>query len=248
VAHGPLRPVLVFQHAEKAPPGLVGEYLREAGFTLDVRRLDKGEGVPDELGRYHAVVSLDERGGEGLTGRDALAAERALLAAAVALQIPLLGIDLGARQLAAATGGGVEPLAADEIGWFPLRVVSPDPFLYGFDHRSLVFVWRRTSLVPPPEAVVVADRDAEPQVFRVGERAWGLQFHPEIEPRLARSWFASDADRARIEEATPRGFKHLRKATRRELYRSALLCGLLMANFLTVSGAREERNRQETSA
>ena len=45
-----------------------------------------------------------------------------------------------------------------------------------------------------PGAVLLASSPAVPvQVFRRGERAWGLQFHPEATPELVARWIADDA-------------------------------------------------------
>jgi GMP synthase (glutamine-hydrolysing) len=50
----------------------------------------------------------------------------------------------------------------------------PDPFLAQVGHTQSV-------LRLPPEAVHLAYSAREPnQAFRVGERAWGVQFHPEF--------------------------------------------------------------------
>ena len=83
----------------------------------------------------------------------------------------------------------------------------------------------------------LADTVAEPQIFRFGELAWGVAFHPEIDKDLLRRWF--DTDPALIEATYPGGLKKLRKVSRREMLRSAMLCGQLMANFLAAGRVRE---------
>jgi hypothetical protein len=50
-------------------------------------------------------------------------------------------------------------------------------------------------------------------------------------------WF--DAETGLIDETYPGGTKALRKMSRRELLRSAMLCGQLMANFLAAGRVRE---------
>jgi GMP synthase-like glutamine amidotransferase len=45
----------------------------------------------------------------------------------------------------------------------------------------------------PPSAVLLASSTSYPvQAFRVGEVAWGLQFHIEATPDMVRDWAAHD--------------------------------------------------------
>ena len=41
-----------------------------------------------------------------------------------------------------------------------------------------------------PERVVLADGPV-PQAFRIGQRAWGVQFHPEVRRDQVLGWFAT---------------------------------------------------------
>jgi GMP synthase (glutamine-hydrolysing) len=239
-----VRPVLVVQHEDSAPPALLGEYLRDAGLKLDVRRLDDGDDLPETLDGHAAVISL---GGSMHVGDEErfpfLVDERRLFERALADQVPLLGVCLGAQQLAAAAGGGVKKRAAPEVGWYPIGMTQLDALLVGIHPSTLVFHWHRYSFVVPPDGVIVAMRDAEPQIFRIGEVAWGVQFHPEIDKRVVNAWF--DEAPGVAEAAWPGGLRQLRALTKRELYRSAMTCGLLALNFLEASGARR-RARDRT--
>jgi GMP synthase (glutamine-hydrolysing) len=238
-----VRPVLVVQHEDSSPPALLGDYLRDAGLKLDIRRLHRGDGLPETLDGHAAIVSL---GGAMHVGEEErfpfLLDERRLFDRALADKVPLLGVCLGAQQLAAAAGGGVKKRAAPEVGWYPIGMTQPDALLVGVHPSTLVFLWHRHSCVVPSDGVIVAMRDGEPQVFRVGDVAWGVQFHPEIDKRVVAAWFAEAPGVA--EAAWPGGLKKLRAMTKRELYRSAMTCGLLALNFLEASGARR-RARDE---
>ncbi|MGD0997782.1 MAG: hypothetical protein ABR941_05620 [Thermoleophilia bacterium] len=64
-----------------------------------------------------------------------------------------------------------------------------------------------------------------------------MQFHPEVDRRLLDDWFDDEAEL--IERVYEGGMKQLRKMSRRELLRSAMLCGQLMANFLAAGRVRE---------
>jgi GMP synthase-like glutamine amidotransferase len=44
----------------------------------------------------------------------------------------------------------------------------------------------------PDGAVLLADSSIQPQAFRMGERAWAVQFHPEARREQALDWFRQD--------------------------------------------------------
>ncbi len=235
-----MRAIVVLQHDAQRPPALIGEYLREARFELDVRRLDRGDALPDagELAGLAALVTL---GGaqqvDDQKNHPFLAGERVLLAAALAGEVPTLGVGLGAQQLVLAAGGDVYARAELRLGWDPIEFSARDEFVFDVDPRPLVFSWRSYTCRLPGDALLLADTEAEPQIFRFGEVAWGVQFHPEIDRRLLLGWFDDEA--ALIERTYPGGLKTLRKMSKRELLRSGMLCGQLMANFLAAGRVRE---------
>src|SRR5664280_903890 len=169
--------VVILQHESGAPAAILGDSLRKAGFRLDVRLLCSGDEVPGSLAGHDALIVL---GGEMNVGEEAdypfLAAEQELLGEAVRSGVPTLGICLGAQQLAASCGGGVVRCDALALGWYPFIVERDDALLAGVDSRTLVFHWREYACRLPDEAVLIASGDGDPQVFRLGSAAWGIQF------------------------------------------------------------------------
>ena len=252
-----MRTIIVLQHDAQSPPALIGEYLRDAGFALDLRRLDGGETPPggDEIGRAAALIALGLDAGAGDTqvrpdaiagdGGDASAVTGgdpptqdlvAPLADALALGVPTLAVGYGAQRLAFAAGGDVYERAEIDLGWEPIEFAARDELVRDVDPQPLVFSWRTHICRLPDGAVLLADSAAEPQIFRVGEAAWGVEFHPEIDKRLLRAWLDRGAD---LIGGGPQGLARLRRMSRRELLRSAMLCGQLMANFLAAGRVRE---------
>jgi GMP synthase (glutamine-hydrolysing) len=235
-----MRAIVILQHDAQRSPALIGEYLREARFELDVRRLDRGDPLPDS-GALAGCAALITLGGALNVDDDGdhpfLADERELLAGALAREVPTLAVCLGAQQLVLAAGGDVYRRADLRLGWDPIEFSARDEFVYDVHPRPLVFSWRSFTCRLPDDAVLLADTEAEPQIFRCGEVAWGVQFHPEVDKGLLRGWF--DDETALIEGTYPGGLKKLQKMSRRELLRSAMLCGQLMANFLAAGRVRE---------
>jgi GMP synthase-like glutamine amidotransferase len=188
---GPARPrVLVVVHEDGAGLGRLEPPIAEAA-DLEVRQAQRGDRVPTDLGGYRGLVVL---GGSMAAVDDDVApwlpATRRLLAAGVESGVPTLGICLGAQLLAVATGGRVERGAAGlEVGVVPVRLLpdADDDLLLGPWARRLggrppTAQFHEDAITElPPGAVPLAVGDRYPhQAFRLGERAWGVQYHPEV--------------------------------------------------------------------
>ena len=194
-----MKPVLVLQFAERDPLGRLDGWLTDAGLTLEVRRADRGE-LPDSLDDYGGLVVL---GGPMRAVDDAvhpwLAQVRALLRAAVAEDVPTLGICLGAQLLAASSGGRVGPLAdGPEIGSGLIAKrtsAAADPLFRELPIAPDVIQWHWDEITAlPPGAIQLASSVVcENQAFRLGRLAWGLQGHIETTPELVRGWAAATA-------------------------------------------------------
>lgn len=195
-----MRDVLVVQNSRSGGPGRWGGWLEEAGLRLDVVHAYDGEPVPDRL-RHDAVIML---GGGYLPGDDDrapwLAPTRKLVAEALAAEAPLFGICLGGQMIAEVAGGEVTADAgAPENGSLPVTIrpeAADDPLfrdLPGVVPAIEHHVDAITAL--PPGAVWLAETARCPyQAFRVGGRAWGVQFHPEVPPARIREWRADGFD------------------------------------------------------
>lgn len=186
--------ILVLQPSEIDPLGPLGDWLRAAGADLTVVRPDR-EPVPAGLDGYHGMVCL---GGEMGALDDAdfpwLAELRRLLASAVAESVPVLAICLGAQLLAAATGGQVRrgpdgPEAGPSLV-AKRDVAARDPLFGELPYTPDVLQFHQDVVhrLPPSAELLAAAPKYQHQAFRVGTRAYGVQFHIETTPDLVRSW------------------------------------------------------------
>jgi GMP synthase-like glutamine amidotransferase len=180
---------LVVQHAAVEGVGRFAEWMPSYGLDLRLVRPYAGERLPSRVEDDALIVM----GGPMAAGDDAhvpwLRATKALLADAVDRKVPTLGVCLGAQLLAVAMGGKVERGAAGpELGFAEVtgqgsdRVVLTGPFVVTQWHYDTV-----TEL--PPNATLLASSAVYPvQAFRVGESAWGLQFHVEASAEMVGAW------------------------------------------------------------
>jgi GMP synthase-like glutamine amidotransferase len=197
-AHHPVAArALVVTHSAEEVPGTLDEWLPAAGLDLDVVAPWAGDALPERLDEHAALVVM---GGpqQAYDDRSApwLRATKDLLRAAVRDDVPVLGICLGAQLLAEATGGRVEP--GDQGIEAGARLVAKrdaawdDPLFRDVPFTPTVFQWHDDAVVAlPPGALLLAGSSKYPhQAFRIGARAYGLQFHIEPRAETLRHWAA----------------------------------------------------------
>jgi len=171
------------QHEELEGPGTLVEAL--AGRELRLVRTFAGDAVPQTLAE-DALVVLG--GGMGVYDRHRLphlGEEIALCAAAMSLEKPVLGICLGSQLLAAALGAAVGKAPRKEIGWHEVRLFPEargDALFETLPRTFPAFHWHGDAFTLPGGAVPLAATALTPlQAFRMGLRAWGIQFHLETD-------------------------------------------------------------------
>jgi GMP synthase (glutamine-hydrolysing) len=122
----------------------------------------------------------------------------------VSNDVPTLGICFGHQILGQALGGTVEKNPRGrEMGTIQIERAIDDPLLEGLPRR---FAANATHLdavvVPPPSAILLAGSALDPhQILRFAPRAYGVQFHPEMDGDVMRQYI--EARRAAL---TDEGF------------------------------------------
>jgi GMP synthase-like glutamine amidotransferase len=183
----------------------LGVWLVEGGLELTVLRAHAGEAIPDNLDGYAALVVL---GGEqdaypapdGTRGAPWFPALERLLRKAVRERVPTLAVCLGGQLLAAAHAGTVERSpAGPEIGARLVArrdVADLDPLFAGVPFAPDVLQWHHDEITElPAGAVVLAASNNHPhQAFRLGDAAWGVQFHVECDIEMIAHWASGNLD------------------------------------------------------
>lgn len=193
--------VLVLQHHPLEDPGSLGPLLTDAGLSLDVVELDAGEAIPslepfDLLLAMGGPMDVWEKH-EHPWLVDEMAAIRYWVAE---LGRPFLGVCLGHQLLAEALGGSVGPMAQPEIGVVDIELTDDglaDPLfadvgtlLCGSPPVVPGLQWHGAEVTEPPPGGVILARTlgCAVQAIRVGDRAWGVQFHVEAGPSTVPLW------------------------------------------------------------
>lgn len=170
-------------HVPFENPAGIAAWATARGHTLALTPLFAGAPLP-ELASFDWLVAM---GGPMGANDDAefawLAAEKQLLASAIAAGKTVIGICLGAQLLAMALGARVAHNADKEIGWFPLELTAAgkiSPLVNCLTPELLVFHWHGDTFELPPGAVQLAHSAAcAQQIFLYNERVLGLQCHLE---------------------------------------------------------------------
>jgi GMP synthase (glutamine-hydrolysing) len=201
--------VLVLQHIACEPPGVYEDVLDERGATIHRVELDEGDPLPDWR-VFDAIVAMG--GPMGALDDDEhpwLTDEKRLIAEAVRSGLPFWGVCLGVQLLAASLGARVYSGSAPEVGVLPVLLTDEalaDPVFAGTPRELLSLQWHGDTFDLPDGATRLAGSPAYPnQAFRVGADAYGVQFHLEVSPELAREWAAVPAYAESLERVLGKG-------------------------------------------
>lgn len=114
--------------------------------------------------------------------------------------VPFLGICYGHQLLARSMGGEVGyHLGGQEIGTVEIQLLpesAQDALLHSLPPRFYVHATHAQSVLrlPPGATRLAANAYERHHIFRVGRRAWGVQFHPEYDGRIMRSYIREQAE------------------------------------------------------
>jgi GMP synthase (glutamine-hydrolysing) len=122
-----------------------------------------------------------------------LAEEEQYVRALLDRKVPLLGVCLGAQLVAKAAGAVVGPAVKPEIGWCDVVRTADDPLLGVLPRRFPAFQWHYYAFEVPAGARELARSPVCAQAFRLGETAWGVQFHPEVTRDIVADWIAESS-------------------------------------------------------
>jgi GMP synthase (glutamine-hydrolysing) len=184
--------VLAVIHGEKVRAGIFGDVVEARGHRLEEWSLAWDTQLPRPLDAYNAVLVL---GGAMHADQDQhhpwLREENFFLERLLDLGTPVLGICLGAQLLAKAAHAPVHPASEFEIGWHPVELTedaADDPLLGRLPESFAAFQWHYYTHGVPAGAVELARSRVCTQAFRLGDNAWGVQFHPEVTVAQVQSW------------------------------------------------------------
>jgi GMP synthase-like glutamine amidotransferase len=190
------KPVLIVQHAPHEHPAAVRRALESQGILTHWIHSYLGEPYP-KLSDISGMISLGgPMGANDEKEHPWIKLEIELMRSCVESGYPIAGICLGGQMMARAMGGKVVRNEVHEVGWFPIEVTQEgrqDPILGAAGSNPTVYHWHGDTFHLPEGAILLARSKACPrQAYRLGERAYGFQFHPEADHQLVGEWLDTE--------------------------------------------------------
>ena len=180
-----------FQHVPFEGLGSIELWMKAKSAQLSITKFYEDTSLPG----VHEIDWLIIMGGP-MSANDEqvypwLQAEKKFIAESIANGKIVLGVCLGAQLIASALGAKVYPNRNWEIGWFPIKYLEQKEntsLKNIFPSHLEVFHWHGETFDLPAHAVRFARSEGcDNQVFCIGERVLGLQFHLEATPLTIKS-------------------------------------------------------------
>lgn len=200
--------LLIVKNITREGPGLIEKALKANHIAYDIIDLGMKERIPSIKG-YSAVIVL---GGPDSAndGSEKIRAELALAKHCLDSGVPYLGICLGMQILVKAAGGRVLKSDVKEVGFrdeegepYEVSLTEKgmnDPLFAGLSVRIGVFqLHGETVELTSGMHLLGAGKHCRNQAIKIGENAYGLQFHFELTRNMLELWLREDADLSRVQ-------------------------------------------------
>lgn len=195
-----MRKIIVFQHVAHKILGTLNPTLKNNGLNMRYINFDRTPDESPDLQKYNGLIILGGHMGvyeaEKYTH---IKTELGLIEEALKKDIPILGICLGAQLLAHVLGSDVRKSPQKEIGWCDVNMTlagMDDPLFSHFEKREKIFQLHGDTFDIPKSAIQLASSEiCNAQAFKYNEKAYGIQFHLEVDQAMIWRWLESEQNR-----------------------------------------------------
>jgi GMP synthase (glutamine-hydrolysing) len=202
--------VLAVVHGDEVRSGVFADPIAAGGHELEEWSIARRPAPSRPLEAYDAAIVF---GGSMHADQEEahpwLRDEKVLLRRFLDARKPVLGVCLGGQLVAKAAGAWVGRSAEPEIGWREVELTpaaARDPLFARLPQRFEALQWHYYAFAVPEGAVELARSPVCSQAFRLGDLAWGVQFHPEVTLAMVEQWLEEpeevDFDRETLRRET----------------------------------------------
>jgi GMP synthase-like glutamine amidotransferase len=183
-----MKPIAIFRHSSGEGPGYFATFLDAHEIPWQLICIDAGVPPPPTIEGYSGLCFM---GGPMSVNDDLpwLPPLFALIRAAVASNVPVIGHCLGGQLISKALGGVVTKNPLKEIGWGEVTTSDPAAVEWlGAIDRFEAFHWHgETFSIPAAATRILKSGYCENQAFVLGPHL-GMQCHIEMTEAMIRLW------------------------------------------------------------
>lgn len=201
-----MRKVLVFQHVANEILGTLNPALKQQGLRIRYVNFERDPNATPSIDKYNGLIVLG--GYMGVYEADQythIKTEMKLIEEALKKDVPVLGICLGAQILAHVLGSEVRKAPEKEMGWYDIELTTAGenaPLLSHFKKTEKVFQMHGDTFDIPKSCEHLAQSKICPaQAFSYGRKAYGLQFHLEVDEAMISRWLNNPRNQQDIESS-----------------------------------------------
>ncbi|MGB0495225.1 MAG: type 1 glutamine amidotransferase [Kangiellaceae bacterium] len=233
--------IMVLQHVPYEPLGTLDPLIRERRHKIKYVNFGRSPEVQPNLKGYHALIIL---GGPMNIGEELtyphLDTEKQLVLEAIKMNIPVLGICLGAQLIASALGAKVYQLDEAEIGWYTLsrptsyNAQTENPIGSLFSDKQKIFQWHGFTFDLPAQAELILEgNQVKNQAFKINGNVFGFQFHLEADRALIKRWLELPAHQKELGlDKSKNRIEWIKAETEKEIEQSLELSNKIFSAFL----------------
>lgn len=232
---------LVIKHVIAEGLGVFEQFCYEAGITVDMVELEKGDKFPSLEGYSALWIMGGPMNAGDVNDYPWLVEEEALIRHAVKdLNLPYMGVCLGAQLLADALDGEVGFMLTPEVGLLPIHLTEAGcnhPLMSGLPKTYLVLQWhgQEVTRLPAGATILASSPQCQVQAFAIGDRTFGLQFHSEVTEVTVEDWVQIPAYRTDLEATLgATGCDDLKQAVAAQLPTMNREAKIMFDNFLKI--------------
>lgn len=237
--------ILILRNEPRENPGLIEIVLKKHNLIYSIIDFKSDTRFTD-LEQYGAVIVLG--GPESANDQTPkMLNELDFIKTVVDAGIPYMGICLGLQTLVKAMGGTINKCQIPETGFrgpggsfFRIKLTEEgkaDRLLSNLQGAFNVFQLHGETVQLSPEMTLLATGNfCRNQIVRVGDSAYGIQFHFELTDELLQTWMEEDDDLQRLDRSDLlKDFNLLKNAYSKTGWQ-------LVENFLVISGLIPDKN------
>lgn len=187
--------IAIIEHMTDGHNDRVRRYFSQQGHELCLFNPAHGNPLRGEILDYDASVVYGGVQSVNDSSLDFVAIEVDWLRQCINANRPVLGICLGAQLLTLASGGTVQPHAdgLHEIGFTRINPIGAGETI--FSDNATFYQWHNEGCSPGSGVEMLATGDVfDCQAFRIGQRQYGVQFHPEAAGHAIQGWWDNEPD------------------------------------------------------